>query len=233
MSRDGNSVTLPRLEPMLIEIIDNGHVINTVTPQELFDLAAMGVIEPQTAVCINGKLGTAGQLQGLVFGYVSSPGNVGSYNVSHGMPNALVPSSAHNYGGAPVGFHGVSNVPPPPTPPPVVNGSYGVPNSPPVAHHPVYMQQPVYGPHPYQNTNSSDNGAAVTSLIMGILGLVACIIPLFGLPITIIGLVCGCLGVSGKGRSMAIAGIVLCVIGLLSTSLILIGTIMLAASGQL
>jgi len=218
---------------MLIEIIENGQIINTVTPQELFELAAEGTIDPETTIRINGKYGTAGQLQGLVFGCVPPPGNGATYNVPHGMPNALVPSNAHNYGGAPVGFHGASNAPPPPTPPPVVNGSYGVPNSPPVAHHPVYMQQPVYGPHPYQNTNSSDNGAAVTSLIMGILGLVACIIPLFGLPITIIGLVCGCLGVSGKGRSMAIAGIVLCVIGLLSTSLILIGTIILAASGQL
>ena len=76
-------------------------------------------------------------------------------------------------------------------------------------------------------------GSAVTSLVLGILGMLAWIIPLFGLPITIVGLVLGCRSVSGDGRGMAIAGIVLNTIGLVLT--VINGAIgaYLGATGQL
>ena len=52
---------------MFIEIIVDGQVINTVTQQELFVLAAEGTIDPETIVRANGKLGRAGQVKGIKF----------------------------------------------------------------------------------------------------------------------------------------------------------------------
>ena len=54
-------------KPMPIEIILDG-ATKTVTKKELFDLAAQGVINPQTPVSFKGTLATAGQVQGIVFG---------------------------------------------------------------------------------------------------------------------------------------------------------------------
>ena len=201
---------------MLIEIIENGQIVNTVTPPALFALAAAGTIGPETTIRINGKYGTAGQLQGLVFGPMPLPGNGATYNVPHGVPNVLVPSNVYGYGGAPVSFQGASNVPPPPTPSPIVYGSYGVPNTPPVVHQPVYVQQPVYTPYPVQHADTSGAGVAIISLVMGALGLIAWLIPLVGFLIAVIGIVCGCIGLAGRGgRGLAIGGIILCSIGMI------------------
>ena len=52
---------------MAIEIILNG-TTKTVTQQELFNLAAQGIINPQTPVSINGNLGTVGGIKGIAFG---------------------------------------------------------------------------------------------------------------------------------------------------------------------
>ena len=185
---------------MLIEIIVDGQVINTVTMQELFELAAEGTIDPQTTVRINGKLGKAGQLPGLVF--VSDavhPSNIVQ------RPNTLVPTNQVTYGND---YN--SSYPPSRTTAYPGNVDFlNVPNTPAVFHPPVYVQ------HPMPNPDSSGTGTAVTSLVMGILGLIAWIIPFFGLPITIIGLFCGFSGLSGNGRGMAIAGIILCFLGLI------------------
>ncbi len=54
------------------------------------------------------------------------------------------------------------------------------------------------------------SGKATTSLILGYIGLLAWIIPLFGLPITITGLV---MGIKGNSK----AGTILCIIGLVLT----------------
>ena len=65
--------------------------------------------------------------------------------------------------------------------------------------------------------DASKNGKAVTSLVLGIIGLAAWFIPLFGLPITIIGLVKGIKGLESEKRGIAIAGVVICIIGLVAT----------------
>lgn len=60
-------------------------------------------------------------------------------------------------------------------------------------------------------------GLAVASLILGIMGLIAWFIPLFGAPITIAGLTLGIIGLKSTKREVAIAAIVLSSIGLLLT----------------
>jgi hypothetical protein len=57
-------------------------------------------------------------------------------------------------------------------------------------------------------------GKAAASMVLGIIGLVAWLIPLFGVPITITGLVLGIVGLKSSKQGMAIAGIVMCVIEL-------------------
>ena len=58
---------------------------------------------------------------------------------------------------------------------------------------------------------------SIAALVLGIIGLIACIIPIIGMPITIVGLVLGIKSRNSKNRGLAIAGIVLCIIGLLVT----------------
>ncbi len=55
---------------------------------------------------------------------------------------------------------------------------------------------------------------ATAALVLGIIGLIAWLIPLLGYPITITGLVLGIKSRKSEKRNMAIAGIVLCSIGL-------------------
>jgi len=52
--------------PMTVDILLNG-VKRTVSKQELFDLAAKGMINPETPITINGKLATAGKVKGIIF----------------------------------------------------------------------------------------------------------------------------------------------------------------------
>jgi len=65
--------------------------------------------------------------------------------------------------------------------------------------------------------DASKNGKATTSLVLGIIGLVAWFIPLIGAPITIIGLISGIKGLKSLKRGLATAGIILCSLGLLAT----------------
>jgi hypothetical protein len=58
-------------------------------------------------------------------------------------------------------------------------------------------------------------GKPVASLVLGILGLILWLIPLFGLPSTIVGLVFGINALKRSEKGMAVAGVVLCSIGLL------------------
>lgn len=69
----------------------------------------------------------------------------------------------------------------------------------------------------YEPQNSKGNGKAVASLVLGIIGLIAWIIPIIGAPINIVGLVMGIKNRTGKNKGLAIAGIVLCIIGLIAT----------------
>ena len=75
-------------------------------------------------------------------------------------------------------------------------------------------------------------GKAITALILGIIGLIAWIIPLFGLPVTVIGLIMGILGMFGTKRGMAIAGFVMCIIGLMLTFINMAIGLYLGATGQ-
>ena len=58
---------------------------------------------------------------------------------------------------------------------------------------------------------------ATTSLVLGIIGLFAWLLPIAGLPITIVGLICGIKGRSSDSPKMATAGIVMSIIGLVFT----------------
>jgi hypothetical protein len=55
---------------------------------------------------------------------------------------------------------------------------------------------------------------AITSLLLGIFGLGAWLLPICGLPVTVISLVFGIVGLKSSQRSMAIIGMVLAIIGL-------------------
>lgn len=61
------------------------------------------------------------------------------------------------------------------------------------------------------------NGKATTSLVLGIIGLIAWFLPILGFPITIVGLVKGIKGLNSTKKNIAIAGITLCIIGLVLT----------------
>ncbi len=76
-------------------------------------------------------------------------------------------------------------------------------------------------------------GKPVTALVLGIIGMIAWIIPIIGLPIQITGLVFGIKARNSSKKGIAIAAIVLCIIGLVLT--IINGSIgaYLGATGQL
>lgn len=60
-------------------------------------------------------------------------------------------------------------------------------------------------------------GLAIISLVFGIVGLLAWIIPIIGLPVGVVALVLGILGIKKSNKGMSIAGIVLGVICLVLT----------------
>ena len=77
-------------------------------------------------------------------------------------------------------------------------------------------------------------GKAIGGFVLGLISLVAWFVPLFGIPVSIVGL---CLGIGGskgyEAKGLAVAGIVLSIIGLvLSIVNASIGAYM-GASGQL
>lgn len=63
----------------------------------------------------------------------------------------------------------------------------------------------------------SKNGKAVKGMVLGIIAMIAWIIPIVGLPIAAIGLFYSIKGMKSIKRSNAITGIVLCSIGLVAT----------------
>lgn len=82
---------------------------------------------------------------------------------------------------------------------------------------------------PQQNKS----GSAIASLVLGIIGIIAWILPLVGFPVTIVGLVLGFKGKSSDKKGLAIAGIVLCIITLIFTALNSIMGAYLGAIGKL
>lgn len=53
-------------------------------------------------------------------------------------------------------------------------------------------------------------GKALASLILGVIGVVAWLLPLVGVPVTLTGFILGILGRKSSRKSMAFIGIVLC-----------------------
>ena len=62
----------------------------------------------------------------------------------------------------------------------------------------------------------NDNRAS-TSLILGILSLIAWLLPLIGYPVTIIGIVMGIKSKDSASQNLALAGLILSIIGLAFT----------------
>lgn len=68
--------------------------------------------------------------------------------------------------------------------------------------------------------NGSDNKSGVKAkvgFILGLVGIVAWIIPLFGYPVTIVGIVFSCLGLKSSKKKLAVTGLVLSIIFLAAT----------------
>lgn len=60
------------------------------------------------------------------------------------------------------------------------------------------------------------NGKGIASFILGIVGMVAWLLPIIGAPVTIVGLIMGIISRKQKKSGLATAGIVLCIIGLVA-----------------
>lgn len=72
--------------------------------------------------------------------------------------------------------------------------------------------------YPYNNQPpKQNNGLSIASLVLGIVGIVACCIPIIGIPVNVTGLILGIVGMKKGGKGMAIAGIILCSIFLVLT----------------
>ncbi len=79
-------------------------------------------------------------------------------------------------------------------------------------------------PVPYQMPPASGGyykpekkGLSITSMILGLIGLIAWLLPLVGYPVIIPGLILGIIGKNQGGRTYAITGIILCSITLVLT----------------
>jgi hypothetical protein len=126
------------------------------------------------------------------------------------------------------------NAPPPPPPPPPPGGESppAYPSPPPPASQPAYPvppqptyptvppvpTQPGYPPQPpipAVQGNQGD-GMAIASLIIGIIGGLAWCLPFVGVPMAIIGIVLGVMGMKSSKRNLAIIGVVLCGLSLLA-----------------
>lgn len=58
---------------------------------------------------------------------------------------------------------------------------------------------------------------AFASFILGLLSIIAWLIPFLGLPVTIFGLLLGSAGMKSSNRGLALTGLILCAIFLLAT----------------
>lgn len=79
-----------------------------------------------------------------------------------------------------------------------------------IPQYPQYPQNPMN--YPPQEPNHS--GKATAGMVLGICGMLAWCIPLFGLPVTIVGLVLSMKGLKSTNRGQAMAGVILSIIGL-------------------
>ncbi len=87
-------------------------------------------------------------------------------------------------------------------------------------------------PRPRRIKRKGSAGPAIASLVLGILGFVACCLPILGFPVTLTGLGLGIAGLRSKGAGMAIAGVILNSIALLLTIINAIAGVYMATSGR-
>ena len=85
---------------------------------------------------------------------------------------------------------------------------------------------------PEDDGETNPTGKATTGLVLGIIGMVVWLLPILGLPITIVGLVKSIGGLKSTSRGMATAGVVLCIIGLVLTVVNAAWGAYLGATGQ-
>lgn len=72
--------------------------------------------------------------------------------------------------------------------------------------------------HPVQTSDKSGNGKATAALVLGVVSLIAWLLPLLGFPVSIIGLILGFAEIKKPGYSKASsAGTILSAIGLVLT----------------
>ena len=69
----------------------------------------------------------------------------------------------------------------------------------------------------YDAPQEEKKGMSIASLVLGCCGIIAWCIPLLGYPVTIVGIILGCLGMKKGGKKLAIAGIILSAIFLIAT----------------
>jgi len=67
--------------------------------------------------------------------------------------------------------------------------------------------------NPTDGLDAAKDGKATAALVLGIIGMVAWIIPIIGFPISITGAILGGTGMQSTKQGQAIAGIILCEIG--------------------
>ena len=66
-------------------------------------------------------------------------------------------------------------------------------------------------------SNTSNNNSALVGMILGLVSIIAWLIPLLGYPCTIVGIIFSTKGLNTNKRGMAIAGLVLSIIFLIFT----------------
>jgi len=95
----------------------------------------------------------------------------------------------------------------------------GYPAQPSYPMQPVYPGQPGYpmqpGGYPLPVAPDSKSGVAIAGFVLGIIGMVAWLLPICGLPVTIAGIILGAMGRGSTTRNtLATIGLVLAIIGL-------------------
>lgn len=68
-----------------------------------------------------------------------------------------------------------------------------------------------------EENNNQIDGKSIASMVLGIVGFVAWLLPLLGYPVTITGLVLGCLARKDRKNGFNLAGIILSIITLVLT----------------
>lgn len=61
------------------------------------------------------------------------------------------------------------------------------------------------------------NGKSIASFVLGLVGLIAWLLPLVGYPVTIVGIILGCLARKTEKNGFNLAGIILSIIALVLT----------------